>query len=74
MVLDRCSHGCAFWLGFRRLACSTGASLRVHLLFDSLDVSVGIVGFGQVLFLEPLQLVAPNFEDVTFNADVVARL
>lgn len=74
VVLDRCSHGCAFWLSFRHLACSTGASLRVHLLFDSLDVSVGIVGFGQVLFLESLQLVPPNFEDVTFDADVVARL
>ena len=45
-----------------------------HRFLNSLQVSVRVVGFGEVFIFETLHFDFPHLKDVTFNIDVVAWL
>lgn len=74
MVLGRHSDRCPLLIDFWSLSPSYPTFITSHLLLDSLDISVGIVSLGQVLFFESLHLVLPHLENITLYADVVSGL
>ena len=71
MILSICPHWRTFLINSR---CLSSTLLSLHLLLDSLDIPVSVVGFGQVFLLETLHFVPPHLEDVTLNTDIVTRL
>ena len=45
-----------------------------HRFLNSFEVSVGVVGFGQIFIFKTLHFDFPHLKDVAFNIDVVTWL